>query len=98
MLDKAFILGLPRNEVQDFFNLVEYFACQCQRGPCRPAVECTINSVLDLSRLAVLEFPILEEASPEIALETFESQYVSQQQAVVLRKFASSWTAITAWR
>ena len=100
MLDKAFILGVPRDEIADFFSLVEYFASQAARGPCRPAISCQVDNAMDFLGDGVsdpLEYSI-PEASPDIALEEFESLYVSRAESVVFRGFASDWAATEKWR
>ena len=96
MLDKTFILGLPRDEIAEFFDFVEYFANQASHAPCRPAGQCILDNAIGRSRLEPLTF-FIPEASPNITSEEFESQCVSKLKAVVFRDFASDWIATTKW-
>ena len=97
MLDKAFILGVPRDEIADFFCLVEYFANQVARGPFPPAVKCRVDCFMTVGEtLEPLLFAI-PESSTDISSKDFESLYVSQAQAVVVRGFAADWIATEKW-
>ena len=98
MLDKAFILGVPRDEIVNFFGLVEYFANQAARGPLPPAVECHVEcSIPEGEALEPLPFAI-PECSPGISSKDFESQYVSEPHVAVFRGFAADWIATEKWR
>jgi hypothetical protein len=98
MLDKAFILGVPRDEIVNFFGLVEYFANQAARGPLPPAVKCHVEcSIPEGEALEPLPFAI-PECSPGISSKDFESQYVSEPHVAVFRGFAADWIATEKWR
>lgn len=99
MLDKAFILGLPRDEISEFFRLVEYFANDAARGPCEGlvvngSIENIFNVEEDLKRL---QYPI-PEASLDVTPEEFQTRNLSQSNALVFRSFAGNWSATSRWR
>lgn len=106
LLDRAMVLGLPRQEVSGFVDFVEHFANQMARGPLAPALEGQIldynmkelkDMVTQYGLSSTIDYPVLESPC-DIELETFNESFVNNDTSTVFRGFAKDWAATQKWR
>ena len=103
-LDKATILGLPRNSIEDFFSYVELYASQMALAPCPPAIECNVvdynnPTIADQVKSGGLSRPILFPVE-EVKIESIDGQdfFASVQKPILIRKLALNWQATRSLR
>jgi SET domain len=104
-LDRAIILGLNRDSVNEFFSYVEYHASQIAIGPCLPSLNRSyiqdygspkFEACLSEKSLSKpIAFAVDEQA---IADERSTLSCISKGKAVVIRQYASAWPAVHKWR
>jgi hypothetical protein len=106
LLDRAMVLGLPRDEVSGFVEFVEHFANHMTRGPIEPALEGHVlyynskelNEVIERQGLSTpIAFPI-PESSCDIDANVFQIECVDTEICTVFRGFARDWKATQKWR
>jgi hypothetical protein len=105
LLDKAMVLGLPREDVNGFVSYVERFAQQIAHSYQLPALQ-----RLDLPDYRIIDIKVIEralsksitapvvEVPPMIDLERFVDDYVSKEAPCVIRSLACDWPAVEKWR
>lgn len=105
-LDKAMILGVPRQRIPTLCQYVEHFAASMAKTPLPPAFDAVVPDFQSLEKVVLeeglsnpIQYPIDEVAVDAIGdYQQFETQYVRTKQAVVVRGYTSSWPATTKWR
>ena len=108
-LDKATALGLPTQHVEGYLSYVSHFADLVHRGPIYHSLNCTqlldyrdpaISSGIEQRGLAKpIQHPIAEDSIVFFTSNGFKtSEYYLSSNAVVLRQFASDWSAVGKWR
>ena len=102
LLDKATILGLPRQSIEDYFSYVEYHASQVAIGPFQSAVDSIVTDFSSSQHKDILEnvalsgpiqFPL-----PEVSVSSLETSCISKSKPAVIRAFAAEWPATRKWR
>jgi hypothetical protein len=101
-LDKASVLGLTRQSIDDFFSYVEYHASQVAAAPFQAPATLIVPdfSSPTYMKLAIttglsqpIEFPL-----PEVTESSLGSSYISKAKPAVIRRFAAEWPASQKWR
>eukprot|EP00978_Attheya_sp_CCMP212_P025350 scaffold81381_cov57-Attheya_sp.AAC.7 len=110
LVDKALILGVPRADVHDFYEYVEYHAAGCMRD--LRYQTCTryrtisdysnqpLKSLVEKTGLSKpISYPVEEVKGPtHIEYTRFHDDFVSRSKSIVIREFATKWPAIQKWR